>query len=574
MDGSGNLFVDAYDWVAGGGEAVQELTAASSYNTGRTLTTLTTIVDALAVDGAGNLFILDTPNLYKYTVQEVRELLAEGDYTTTRILIKDVDFNGMAIDGGGNLFFTSRNDGVQEYLAADGYTTAKAIGSGFSQADGLATDGSGNLFVGDRGSNSIKEVFAAGGYTTIKTLTSNIQSPAAVDAAGDIFFIGVGQDNQRILGEIVAAGGYTTVNTLFSRPVGYDPLGVAIDGNGNVFTALDNFTSILELLRLQPPSLEFTPANVDTSDSPMSVTAQNVGNAALTASALAFTDSDDFTLTTGSGTPPDCTSSFSLASGAECNLRIDFTPASAGTLNGSLLLTDNSGNATAATQSIALSGNGITPGGPVAHVSTTALNYGSIASGASATKSLIITNTGGGRLAISPSTTSLDYKITGNTCSAGITTGSCVLQVAFAPTSVGSHLDHLTLATNGQTNPIIPITGTATGIYVLGPYEASVTSIDFGTIYFPSRFNTTTISIADLGVPGPVPVKTSIDGPDYRVTENGCLSPGVMPASVSCGISIEFSPLTLGGHWEHLTLTPSVGPPITLELTGIAAGTL
>jgi hypothetical protein len=532
MDGSGNLFLAVYDYVVGGGEAVQELTAASSYNGGRTLTTLVSNVIAMAVDGAGNLFLVDQrPGEAN---EEVRELFANETYTATRILIRDIDFNGMAIDGGGNLFFTSIANGVQEYLAASGYTTVKALGSGFSQAKGLAVDGSGNIFVGARESNSIMEIVAAGGYTIVKTLTNNGGSPAAVDAAGDIFFIGVYQNEQIFLGEVVAAGGYTTVDKLYS----------------------------------------FAPTHVDSTGSPLAIMAQNIGSTALTASGLAFTDSDDFIHAAGSTTPPDCTASFSLAPGAECNLSIDFTPASAGMLSGSLVLTDNAGNATAATQSIALSGNGITAGGPVIHVSATALSYGSVAYPGTATKSLTITNTGGGRLIINPSANGPSYKITGNTCTGGITTGSCVLQVEFDPVSVGPHPVSLTLATNGPTNPIIPLTGTATGIFAIGPDEISITSIDFGTIYFPSQFNSAAISVDDVGVPGPITVQASIDGPDYKVTENDCLSPGIMPASVSCAIYIEFSPVSRGGHWEHLTLIPSVGSPSTIELTGIAGGTV
>jgi hypothetical protein len=517
-----------------------------------------------AVDGAGNLFLLDRPYPDKPENQEVRELFAEGGYTQAQVIITYCSFGGVAIDGAGNLFFGG-NNAVHEYFAADRYTASKTIGGGFNQAGSLAVDDSGNIFAVDVNNGAVKEILAAGGYTTIKALFSNAYPDYLVlDAADNVYVVDDGP-----IYELVAAGGYTTVDMVFN-PNEAD-FGIAIDGNGNLFT--NNGNNILELRRSQPPSLGFAPTDVDsTSEGPLSVTAQNIGNATLTGSGLAFTDSEDFTRAAGSGTPPDCTSSFSLSPGAECNLGVDFTPAAAGILSGSLVLTDNALNTTAATQSIALSGNGITAGGPVAHVSATTLNYGSVAYPGTATQSLTITNTGGGKLTIGPSFSSLNYKITANTCAAGITTGSCTLQVEFAPTSIGPQPNNLTLATNGPTNPTIALTGTATGVSAVGlNYLLPITSLGFGTIYFPSTSNVQEFAAYNIGVTGPVTVQTSIDGPDYTVIENNCLKPGIK-ASGFCLISVEFSPLTRGGHYEHLTITPSVGAPSTIELIGTAQG--
>jgi hypothetical protein len=568
VDGGGNLFFTVEEST--GAHLLEELTAASGYTQRMVLTTIVNVT-AMTVDGAGNLFLVDIPLGQKN--EEVRELFANGAYTGAKVLLSDTENSlAIAVDGAGNLFMAGFDGLVREYLAAGGYTTNKTLGSGFNLPQGLAIDGSGNIFVADTNNDAVKEIVAASGYTTIKTLNSGLGEPEglAVDAAGNLFAIDIGLG----LIEIVAAGGYTTTNTLLNDKY---PTGVAVDGNGNIFTSDIYKGKIVELLRSQPPSLQFAPTDVDsTSDGPLSVTAQNIGNATLTGSGLAFTDSDDFTRAAGSGTPPDCTSSFSLSPGAECNLGVDFTPAAAGTLSGSLVLTDNALNTTAATQSIPLSGNGITAGGPVAHVSATALNYGSIAFPGTATKSLTITNTGGGKLTIGPSTASQDYKVTGSTCAGGITTGSCVLQVEFNPTMIGSHPDTLTLATNGPTNPGISLTGTAAGVSAssLNGVEqlSPITSVGFGTIYFPSTSNVEELYIYEVGLSGPVTAQLSIDGPDYKITANRCSTSGV--TQYGCYVAIEFSPLTLGGHYEHLTITPSVGAPSTIELIGTAGGTV
>jgi len=590
VDGSGNIFIFAAEDEAL--SSIAEFTAASGYKSATLLTTAWDI-NAVAMDGAGNLFVFEESQAEADEgMVEVRELFAEGNYNRYKTLFTaDLGFFGdrpgnVAMDGAGNLFFAFGAT-VQEYLAAGGYKKAKTLASGFDDPTGVAIDGSGNIFIADDGSSTLKEILAAGGYTTVKTLQSNLSGPdgLALDAAGDLFVV-LDSSETNSLVELVPTDGYSTINTLLTNSYAYGtgsgfPHSVRVDGNGNIYTIFPA-GKILKLVRSKPAALQFTPANVDStsSDSPLSVTVQNSGNTTLTGSGFAFSDAVDFTHAAGSGTPPDCTAGFSLAPGAECSLGVDFTPASAGTLTGSLLLTDNAGNAAVATQTIALSGNGITAGGPVAHVSATALNYGSVAYPGTATQSLTVTNSGGGKLTMNPSVSSQNFKITGNTCAAGVTTGSCILQVEFTPTSVGPQPNQLTLATDGPTNPIISLTGTATGITLYGGYPKdfgveTIPSVNFGTVYFPSTDVQTSVSLSvgNVGVPGSPTVKFSIDGADYQVFGSGCSSPGIKNGQV-CSVFIEFSPLTLGAHYEHLIVTPSVGASSTIELTGVAEGTL
>jgi hypothetical protein len=86
------------------------------------------------------------------------------------------------------------------------------------------------------------------------------------------------------------------------------------------------------------------------------VTVENIGNATLSLSGL--TVGANFAQVAGSGTPADCTSSSSLASGASCNLSLSFTPTSGGPITETATLTDNSLNGNPATQNIGLSSTG------------------------------------------------------------------------------------------------------------------------------------------------------------------------------------------------------------------------
>jgi hypothetical protein len=583
VDGAGNIYIS----LEGG---ISEIMAASGYSTIKNLTVNLPnfSIQSLAVDGAGNLFV---------TVGNqpaVQEILAVGGYTTVKTLLTNsTDFGYLAVDGSGNVFVPDFFDSkVQEIEADGGYTTVKNIGSGFNLLQAVAVDAAGNLFVLDDAPGTfngvVKEILAAGGYTTIKVLGNGsdfvFAVSLAVDAASNVFVAADGSlKTPGSVFEIPAAGGYAKVDDIgvgVAKALGGSSLApavLAVDGYGDVFmNGSGGINGIIELQRSKPPALAFAPANVNTTskDSPLSVTVQNSGNALLTGSDLAFND-DDFAQAAGTGAPPDCTATFSLAVGAQCNLSVDFVPVSGGALSGSAVLTDNSGNATAATQSIALSGNGLAPGGPVAHLSATTLNYGNLAYPGTATKSLTITNTGGGTLTVSPSINGPAYKITGNTCTAGVTTGSCSLQVEFDPIGLNLQTNHLTLATNGPTNPRAFLTGTGTGIGAYGAYFPlePITSIDFGTIALPSAPNIAEFIVNDTGVPLPVTVKTSIDNPYFKVTRNDCIQ-GVTADGGYCRVFVEFTPITLGSKVSTLTLKPSVGPTSTITLRGTAIGTL
>ena len=125
-----------------------------------------------------------------------------------------------------------------------------------------------------------------------------------------------------------------------------------------------------EINRATPPSLTFAVTTVGStsSDSPQTVTLENVGNAPLIFP-IPITGNNpsisaNFTLNSSgasacqvedAGTATEET----LAPNASCKLAISFEPETAGTLSGSLVLTDNNLNAAApgyASQSIALSG--------------------------------------------------------------------------------------------------------------------------------------------------------------------------------------------------------------------------
>src|SRR5208337_4945299 len=179
----------------------------------------------------------------------------------------------------------------------------------------VAVDGAGDVFIADTDNNRVVEVPAGGGAQT--TVGSGLNNPnsLAVDGAGDVFIADT--FNNRLV-EVTPSGVQTTVLATFA-------IGVAVDGAGNVFIA--NGNHVVEVPPAQPPTLSFasTAGGSTSSDSPQSVPVQNIGNQPLNAINPGLVVSGtNFLQVAGSGTPADCTSGFSLAPGASCNLSVSF----------------------------------------------------------------------------------------------------------------------------------------------------------------------------------------------------------------------------------------------------------
>ncbi len=309
-----------------------------------------------AVDGAGDVFITDSSNARVVKVP----FLGSGTYGTQTLVPTtglSAVLNGLTVDGLGDIFFgDSDNNRVVEITSSGVQTT---LGSGLSYPSGVAVDGSGDVFIADSGNNRVVEVTPGGVQTPVPASGLHSDYGVAVDAAGDVFIADSG--NNRVV-EVTPGGVQTTVLSGLN-----DPLSAAVDAAGNIFidNTYANPSQVLKLQRSQPPSLSFasTTEGNKSSDSPQTVSVENIGDQALDFSAISYpTDFPE-----ASGMTSDCSSVSILDAGGACTLSIDFTPTIGGLPpSGTLLsetvgLTDNALNATNATQSVSVQGAGIEP---------------------------------------------------------------------------------------------------------------------------------------------------------------------------------------------------------------------
>ena len=246
----------------------------------------------VAVDGADNLFIADwgARRIRKVDTAGVITTVAGtgrsgfsgdgGPATTARLNCPC----GVAVDGAGNLFIADEGTHrIRKVDAAGVITTVAGTGtSGFSGDGGpavnahldrpsdVAVDGAGNLFIADQGNYRIRKVDTAGVITTVAgagtsgfsgdggpATAARLFFPAgvAVDGAGNLFIADRG--NRRIR-RVDTAGVITTVAGTGTCGFSGDggpataarldrPVGVAVDGAGNLFIA-DSGNHLIRIL--------------------------------------------------------------------------------------------------------------------------------------------------------------------------------------------------------------------------------------------------------------------------------------------------------------------------------------
>ncbi len=158
-------------------------------------------------------------------------------------------------------------------------------------------------------------------------------------------------------------------------------------------------------------------------------------------------------------------------------------------------------------------------------------------------------------------TTTGDFSVTGNNCSAVASGKSCQITVVFKPTVLGARTGVLTVGSPGST---LTSTLTGTGTPAL---TVSTSSQDFGSVDVGAHVSRSTISVVNQAtgaLPLPSITLSGTGGGDYSVS-NSC--GGVVPALQTCALTVVFTPSTTGPRPAVLTVN-AAGAPQTAMLTG------
>ena len=295
VDSGGNVYVaDTFNYTirkvtAAGVVTTMVGTAGVAGSTDGTGTAgLFAVVEGVAVDNKGNLYVADTGN------ETIRMVTSAGVVTTLAgtVGIKGhldgtgsaAQFSnpcGLAVDSSGNLYVADVGNNTVRKVTSGGaaYTTyggvvstfagsagnagyANGTGSAaqFNNPTGLTLDSQGNLYVADAGNNTIRKVTSSGMVTTVagsptdrsnlsrngRIILARFNAPnaVAVDSSNNIYVADTGNSEIRL---VTAAG---VVSTLagsaglrgFTDGVGSGahfniPEGLAMDSAGNVYVA-------------------------------------------------------------------------------------------------------------------------------------------------------------------------------------------------------------------------------------------------------------------------------------------------------------------------------------------------
>ena len=226
----------------------------------------------VAVDAAGNVYVADLFNSL------IRKITPAGNVTTyagsgTRGNqdgpAASATFNEpdcVAVDAAGNLYVGELTDireitpdGTVTTLAgnsASGSLDGTGAGASFYIIQGLAVDASGNIYAADSGNNLIRKITPAGVVTTIAGsgddgklngtgTAASFGTPGgiALDASGNIY---VADSENNLIRKINTLGVVTTLagsgvagaaNGDAAAASFNNPLGIAVDKNGNIYVA-------------------------------------------------------------------------------------------------------------------------------------------------------------------------------------------------------------------------------------------------------------------------------------------------------------------------------------------------
>jgi HYDIN/CFA65/VesB-like, Ig-like domain/Cep192 domain 4 len=189
---------------------------------------------------------------------------------------------------------------------------------------------------------------------------------------------------------------------------------------------------------------------------------------------------------------------------------------------------------------------------------------------ASATKDIVLTNSGNANLVVSSVAASGGYSVANN-CSTVAPGASCTIKVSFISGLLGSASGIITITDNAATSPqLVNIAGST-----LPPLEFSPATTSFGSVAVGTSSQSKSVTVINHGAAFSIR-SIGVSG-DY-LQNNNC--PATLGSGQSCTINVSFHPTTSGsipGTLAITTMDPGFDFPLTgftSPLSGMGVGTV
>jgi len=374
----------------------------------------------------------------------VNSVVASGSYTKTDTC------SGSVIQAGGSctvrVTFSPSSVGSQPGAITINDTTASSphvvglTGTGASPISVTpALISFGNVSVGS----------TSGSHTMTVSNNTGVTLNIGVAASGEY---GVAATGASPCGSTLAAGASCTAGVTFTPTVNGTTRGaVTVTANSSYSPQIVSLSGVgvngsTGPLTFSPINVTFTNIVAGTTTATKSVTVTNSSSTGITINSV--TVSGEYSLST---TSKPC--SGTLAAGAKCTLAVSFSPNGAGTLYGSILVTDN---ASINKQIVSLSSTSVLP----ATIAPATIGFGNQTVGSTSSPQIVtITNNQSTALTLAGITASGDYLViaAGQTpCGASVPAlGQCTVGVEFSPSQAGAIAGALTVNHSASNTPLL-----------------------------------------------------------------------------------------------------------------------
>jgi hypothetical protein len=308
---------------------------------------------------------------------------------------------------------------------------------------------------------------------------------------------------------------------------------------------------------LTPSVMSFAFGNVSVgTNSTQTLTVTNTGTATV--------NIDSVTISGAGFTSVGASPLSSISVGQSGTIQIQFAPASAGAVTGSLTIVSNASNSPS---TISLSGTGTSAPQPQLSANPTSASFGNVTVGNTNSQTITLSNSGNASVTITQANvTGAGYSTSGLSLPKTITAGgNTTFNAVFAPTTTGAANGSLSLVSNAPNSPLA-INLSGTGVAASTLLGASPTSLTFGNVNDGSN-SSLNVTLQNNG-------NTNVTISSVTVTGAGMSTSGVssgltLTPNQTATLSVTFAPNTAGAVSGSVTVASNAtNSPATISVSG------
>jgi hypothetical protein len=339
----------------------------------------------------------------------------------------------------------------------------------------------------------------------------------------------------------------------------------SIPGTLNVSDALRTQTVALSGIGLSPPNISLSPTQVTfpaqpvgQTGSPLTLTISNTGGAPLSNIGFQITglSATSFSWKTSTCGP-------TLNGGSACTVQVVFSPASAGQLTATLIVTSSTTGVTPV--QVPLSGIGQVDSGITVTPQQLAFTQPTLGQ-ASAAQTVTITNTAGIAATGMALTVSPPFTLVQNTCSSTLAAASsCSAGIAFTPSANGIATGTLNVSSSAFVTAAVAVlsgTGGAAGSIQLQPPTLTFPPTSVGSVSAPQ-----TVTLTNNGLEALTTLTISPSN-GFQLASTSCTA--TLSIGASCTVQVASAPVSAGQQTGNLTVaSPALAATIQASLSGM-----